>query len=101
MKKSDLRILFAFLICMILIFSTPSCSLAVEPNMPIKHVVVIIQENHTFDNYFGKYPKVNGLNSIVALPLVVNHTDLVVKPFHLSVPFSSEDLSLVKKMFNG
>ena len=24
---------------------------------PIKHVVIIIPENRTFDNYFGTYPK--------------------------------------------
>jgi phospholipase C len=28
---------------------------------PIKHVVVIMEENHTFDNYFGDYPGVNGI----------------------------------------
>jgi phospholipase C len=26
---------------------------------PIKHVVVIMEENHTFDNYFGDFPGVN------------------------------------------
>jgi phospholipase C len=28
--------------------------------IPIKHVVVIVKENHTFDNYFGSYPGANG-----------------------------------------
>ena len=27
---------------------------------PIQHVVVIMQENHTFDNYFGLFPGANG-----------------------------------------
>ena len=27
---------------------------------PIKHVVLIIKENHTFDNYFGTFPGANG-----------------------------------------
>ncbi len=27
----------------------------------IKHVVIIMQENHTFDNYFGTYPGADGL----------------------------------------
>jgi phospholipase C len=26
----------------------------------VKHVFVLIQENHTFDNYFGLYPGTNG-----------------------------------------
>ena len=29
---------------------------------PIQHVVVLMMENHTFDNYFGHFPGVNGLN---------------------------------------
>jgi len=28
--------------------------------MPIKHVIVIVKETHTFDNYFGSFPGANG-----------------------------------------
>jgi phospholipase C len=28
---------------------------------PIKHLVVLMQENHTFDNYFGTYPGADGI----------------------------------------
>jgi phospholipase C len=28
--------------------------------IPIQHVVVIVKENHTFDNYFGSYPGAEG-----------------------------------------
>ena len=31
---------------------------------PIKHVVVIMEENHTFDNYFGAFPGVNTANPV-------------------------------------
>jgi phospholipase C len=41
---------------------------------PIKHVVIIVRENHTFDNYFGTFPGVNGLASAPAS----------VHPFHVS-----------------
>jgi phospholipase C len=27
---------------------------------PIKHVVIVVKENHTFDNYFGRFPGVDG-----------------------------------------
>jgi len=30
---------------------------------PIQHVVVIFQENHTFDNYFGTFPGANGIQN--------------------------------------
>ena len=26
----------------------------------IEHVIIFIQENHSFDNYFGRYPGVRG-----------------------------------------
>ena len=28
---------------------------------PIQHVVIIVKENHTFDNYFGTFPGANGV----------------------------------------
>ena len=28
---------------------------------PIEHVVIIVKENHTFDNYFGTFPGANGV----------------------------------------
>ena len=33
-----------------------------QPHNPIDHVVIIVKENHTFDNYFGSFPGVNGEN---------------------------------------
>src|ERR1700747_466221 len=39
-----------------------------KPNNPIEHVVIIVKENHTFDNYFGTFPGANG----VVLPQAAN-----------------------------
>lgn len=35
---------------------------------PIKHVIIIMQENHAFDNYFGAYPGADGLPSNTCIP---------------------------------
>ncbi len=35
---------------------------------PIRHLVVIMKENHAFDNYFGTFPGVDGIPSSAALP---------------------------------
>jgi phospholipase C len=32
----------------------------VKPTNPVDHVVMIVKENHTFDNYFGTFPGANG-----------------------------------------
>src|SRR5260370_533930 len=35
---------------------TPTPSPGPRPKGPIQHVVIIIKENHAFDNYFGRFP---------------------------------------------
>ena len=32
-----------------------------QARTPIKHLITILQENHTYDNYFGTYPRGDGL----------------------------------------
>src|SRR5579859_806164 len=47
---------------------------------PIKHVVVIVKENHTFDNYFGSFPGAEGTtqcktsSGMIAAPHAPNAT---------------------------
>ena len=72
-------------------------SAAITPTAtPIKHLVVLFQENHSFDNYFGTYPhalnpsgepafhaaphtpKVNGLT-----PALLTHNPNLANPFRL------------------
>ena len=39
--------------------------------MAIEHIVIIVKENHTFDNYFGTYPKaanIPGEQSWIGVP---------------------------------
>ncbi|MDA4117813.1 MAG: alkaline phosphatase family protein [Thaumarchaeota archaeon] len=43
---------------------------------PIQHVVIIMQENHTFDNYFGTFPGANGIRNDPSL----------VHPYHITGP---------------
>jgi phospholipase C len=39
--------------------TSPGATIAPGKN-PIKHVIFLVKENHTFDNYFGKYPGADG-----------------------------------------
>ena len=55
---------------------------------PIKHIIFILQENHSFDNYFGTYPGSNNLaNASACCPTALSATaqPAVVKPYHLNV----------------
>ena len=34
--------------------------LRVRTRVPIEHIIIVVKENHTFDNYFGSFPGANG-----------------------------------------
>jgi phospholipase C len=71
------------------------------PRTPIHHLIVILQENHTFDNYFGTYPGVDGLPATVKMP--VDPTNLAagyVEPFHIGA-YPITDLSHSSTTFNA
>src|SRR5215213_2594559 len=59
---------------LVLVLSLPngkaaSASPANQTTTPIEHVIYVMQQNHTFDNYFGTYPGVNGISSDVCMPV--------------------------------
>jgi phospholipase C len=58
----------AFLASLLITSALPHQVSAAPAATPIKHVIVILEENHTFDNYFGTYPGVNGIYNVKAMP---------------------------------
>ena len=76
-----------------------------EDDTPLEHVVVIMQEDRTFDHYFGTYPGANGWPNGYALPVdPVNPLTRFVEPHKLtstrtpSLPHSEKAL---RAAFNG
>jgi phospholipase C len=66
-------------------FSFAQSSTSAEANSgiyKIKHVIWIIQENHSFDNYFGTFPNADGLVPTIKLPTRPGGKPSV-KPFHM------------------
>ncbi|MHB0886979.1 MAG: alkaline phosphatase family protein [Bacillota bacterium] len=47
----------------------------------VKHIIYIIQENHSFDSYFGTFPGANGLPAGVQLPTKPGAVPTIA-PFH-------------------
>lgn len=43
-----------------------------ETVTPIKHFLVIMQDNHSFDNYFGTYPGADGIPEDICMPMFLN-----------------------------
>jgi phospholipase C len=51
---------------------------------PIGNFVFLMQENHTFDNYFGTRPGVDGIPAGTCMPMTRGGaTDQCVKPYHV------------------
>ena len=49
---------------------------------PIKHVIIIMQENRSFDQYFGTFPGADGIPPDTCVPLNPTEPLGCVKPFH-------------------
>jgi phospholipase C len=58
--------------------STPS-----QPSGQIDHILFLIQENHTFDSYFGTYPGAEGFPQGIKVPLQPGGTPTIA-PFHFT-----------------
>jgi phospholipase C len=59
-------------------------------DIPIKHIVVIMEENHTFDNYFGTYPGANGISNALAQP-ISKGSSTEVKPYMINTTTVSQN----------
>jgi phospholipase C len=58
-------------------------SAVVPPATPIRHLVVLMQENHSFDNYFGTYPGAAGIPRGTCMPISSRRSGPCVRPFRL------------------
>jgi len=70
----------------------PPAAGAAQTATPIQHFVMVMQQNHTFDNYFGNYPGADGLPPDVCMPIdpSASQSDCV-QPFHIGT-FTMSDL---------
>ena len=62
------------------------------PEIPINHIVYIIQENITFDHYFGTYPGADGIPADLKLPFRPSGKP-EFGPFHLNKTAIPHDLN--------
>jgi phospholipase C len=67
----------------------PAPTTPVQPTHQIRHVIFVIQENHSFDNYFGTYPGVVGLKPGIKLPAKRGGPPAVA-PYHLTAPLTHD-----------
>jgi len=61
----------------------PEPSTPLQPSGQIDHILFLIQENHTFDNYFGTYLGAEGFPQGLKVPLQPDGP-LTIAPFHFT-----------------
>jgi phospholipase C len=69
--------------------ATSGAAAAIQPKTPIEHFVVLMQENHSFDNYFGTYRGADGVPKRTCMPIgraraATHGRGPCVRPFRLS-----------------
>ena len=91
------------IIVLLLGMLSPTSVAAADPpaETPIKHFLMLMQENHSFDNYFGTYPNADGIPADTCMPFDPLQVSLgCVAPFHLGdLPVS--DLLHSRDTFEG
>ena len=81
-------VLISILVFGVIYYAWP---IMVNSKSKIQHLIFIIQENHSFDNYFGTYPGANGFPPDTSIPINLTDTKMgFASPFHLNatVPVS-------------
>lgn len=67
------------------------------PATPVQHLVVMTQDQHTFDNYLGNRPGVDGIPSGTCVPLRSGSHDPCVAPYALPGAPAREQLQVSGK----
>ncbi len=63
----------------------PAPATPAQPSGKIEHIIYLIQENHSFDNYFGTFPGAEGFPPNLKVPEHPGGTPTVA-PFHFTLP---------------
>ena len=75
-----------------------------QTSTPIQHIIVVMQQNHTFDNYFGTYPGSEGIPPDTCLPssfsVSENTNTSCVSPFVIG-NYPINDLSHTDAVFKA
>jgi phospholipase C len=91
------------------VFSSLSASSAMgtpvapSPTTPVEHFIVVLQQNQTFDSYFGTYPGVDGLPPDVCITVDLSKdSGDCIRPFHVDRrPDLHHGRSTFRRQYNG
>ncbi len=78
-----MRFAAALALCVAIATTCAPAAAAGEAQTPIRHLVVLMQENHSFDNYFGTFAGANGIPDKTCMPVGRSGKGACVRPFRL------------------
>ena len=67
-----------------------------RPTTPIQHFVTVLQENHSFDNYFGSFPGADGIPPHTCVPI----DPAAPQPKPCVAPYPLEGMATPRLTFN-
>ncbi|MCU1429837.1 MAG: Phospholipase 3 [Actinomycetia bacterium] len=91
----------ALLVCIVAAVAPTAAGaqVAARTRTPIEHFVTLLQENHSFDNYFGTFPGANGIPAGTCMPKnPLNPPSGCVKPYSIGAN-PSENLADNRSVF--
>ncbi len=106
-RLAFLFVLFVLIVPMFGITPASAQSGGGKTATPIQHFIVVMQQNHTFDNYFGTYPGANGIPKNTCIPTSLSQQGggPCVAPFKLAnYPMSDlahSDITFAGQFQNG
>ena len=105
MRRLTLLLLVAIVLSSLVLSVPGSAQSGPEPSLPIDHVVFVMQEDRTFDNYFGTYPGADGWPEGFSLPVDPSDPSQgVAVPYELDVtrtPSLPHSSSAMRDAMNG
>ncbi len=85
--------LAVLLLLFVVMFGLSLVPARAQQENPLQHIVIIVQENHSFDNYFGVYPGASGISPNVRIPYDPSDPSKgFVRPFLTMDPVTARDL---------
>src|ERR1700748_336948 len=82
----------AIVACAVVMVSLGSLRAGAQ-TIPIEHFIFIIQENRSFDNYFGTSPGANGISAGTRLPNAPTDPTATLAPFLWTQPTIPHDVA--------
>lgn len=99
-------IILSFLIAAQSIVPASGSNTDIDTSTPINHLIVVMQQNHTYDNYFGTYPRGEDIPADTCVPVSLSSptNTSCIKPFYIG-EYPLSDLShgshTFEEQYNG